>query len=293
MKKLIFLLILILSPLSFTLADAPPGSPHQFYGTVVCQNGINAPDNTGVEARNINSTKNFNNVVISGQYGVSSSFVVEANFTPNRNYLDFYVGGIFDKTYIVTDEGPTNLPLILHQDCTVPQSGNGGSSGGGGGGGSRGGLGGFGGCIENWVCNDFTPCVDGIQTRQCADLSKCGAVTTRSETIYCEEGKEEIIIPATLFESLQQQKATRFYIYFLAVGIIIVAAAIVVVVEIIRKKELRKRGIAKQNPGQVDFLRRYIEIALKQGFNKQQIKQSSLNKGWPPALIDEALASFK
>ncbi|MCD6414810.1 MAG: carboxypeptidase regulatory-like domain-containing protein [Candidatus Diapherotrites archaeon] len=40
-------------------------------------------------------------------------------------------------------------------------------------------------CVENWKCGEWGKCINGSQNRTCADLNKCGNVTTKTETRKC------------------------------------------------------------------------------------------------------------
>ncbi|RLE40310.1 hypothetical protein DRZ77_02555, partial [Candidatus Woesearchaeota archaeon] len=37
-------------------------------------------------------------------------------------------------------------------------------------------------CVENWSCGDWSDCEDGVQTRECTDLNKCGTENNKPET---------------------------------------------------------------------------------------------------------------
>ncbi|MBU0898651.1 MAG: hypothetical protein KKB03_04295 [Nanoarchaeota archaeon] len=64
-------------------------------------------------------------------------------------------------------------------DCGVCDTGGGGGSGGGGGGG--------GGCAPNWVCDEWSDCSGGLQTRECDDTRNCGRTTGKpAEAQECE-----------------------------------------------------------------------------------------------------------
>lgn len=46
-------------------------------------------------------------------------------------------------------------------------------------------------CIETWSCNDWSECVDGLQTRRCIDLNDCDtAVNKPAESQECREVRE-------------------------------------------------------------------------------------------------------
>ena len=46
-------------------------------------------------------------------------------------------------------------------------------------------------CIENWYCNEWSECINGIQTRNCIDNNDCGTTNDKpTETQACEECTE-------------------------------------------------------------------------------------------------------
>ena len=59
------------------------------------------------------------------------------------------------------------------------------ATGGVGGSGSSGG-GGSGSCLENWQCDEWSGCIDNLQTRICSDISNCGTIFNKpSEAELC------------------------------------------------------------------------------------------------------------
>ena len=44
------------------------------------------------------------------------------------------------------------------------------------------------GCIENWICEPWSDCVNGVQTRECADWNACGTTVNKPlESQSCTE----------------------------------------------------------------------------------------------------------
>jgi len=86
--------------------------------------------------------------------------------------------------------------VLLAGDVIPPPNSNTNSGGGGGGGGgSDGGSKGAGttiipstappappACVEDWICQEWTACVDGTQTRFCGDRNNCGTSESKPET---------------------------------------------------------------------------------------------------------------
>lgn len=49
-------------------------------------------------------------------------------------------------------------------------------------------------CEEEWVCKDWSNCVDGLKTRTCQDKNNCGTdIYKPFESSPCVEGEEELV----------------------------------------------------------------------------------------------------
>ena len=160
------------------------------------------------DAGNINSTETRNvtidtaapNVTIISPTNITyTDTLIWFNATANEainNWILNYNGTnltITINSTIVVQEGTWHLILYANDtggniglnnstwfsvNTTTTPSG---PSGGGGGGG------GITACTENWLCSEFSSCVDGMQTRTCTDLNNCGTSLNKpAETISCE-----------------------------------------------------------------------------------------------------------
>ena len=110
---------------------------------------------------------------------ISSSINLEANYVEgNTNHLSLYA--------------------IAGSVPTPPSDGD--TTGGGGGGGGGGPPKVKETCVENWTCTNWSECINGVQTRTCTDLNKCGTTENKSsESKFCgiekEIGEENVTKP--------------------------------------------------------------------------------------------------
>ncbi|MFH8121251.1 MAG: PGF-pre-PGF domain-containing protein, partial [Candidatus Aenigmatarchaeota archaeon] len=98
-------------------------------------------------------------------------------------------------------------------------------------------------CTEDWVCSEWTACIEGKQTRVCTDRNRCGTVANKpEEERSCEEKPEEEKLPTLVFW-------LGIIIVFLAISLIakIVAEKLQPKVkEIPKPKERPKRKVKKK-----------------------------------------------
>jgi hypothetical protein len=181
-----------------TVAFAVPMQPHQFYGSVAI-NSAPAADGSTIDAK-IDGITAATTTTEGGRYGYSPIFYVP---DPNGNragrIVSFYVNGVnTGETAIFTNGLSTRVNLAITVEQLPSSGGGGGSSGGGGGGG--GGLPpaqqqnttnttylvqdvtqttepvpATGPCTERWLCTDWSSCSEGLQSRTCEDVNKCGS----------------------------------------------------------------------------------------------------------------------
>ena len=180
--------LLVFSNIVFAL----PTQSHQFYGSVTI-NGASAPDGTTVSAK-INGVEVASTTTVGGKYGL---FEVPDTDPASRSGLtiNFFVNDVDTGKTIsfcnacFNDCGTESLgcaPL----DLAITTSTSDGSSSGSSSGGSVGGttstvdttdsttstdsttqdeV-----CQERWTCSKWGECINGIQTRVCADENNCG-----------------------------------------------------------------------------------------------------------------------
>lgn len=228
----IALLLILMS----VVVSAAPGVPHQFYGNVLI-NGEPAPNNYLVEARINGAAKQ--TFTMDGTYGYDPIFYIE---DPNNDRLGdkitFYVGSDVDglveaAEYTFNNGMSTELDFSVEIDVPVKRTG--------GGGGSSSSyvppkvvvednetnttttgtedvavdtLN----CTTDWICTSWGECINGQQTRTCADKNQCGTEDTiPAEKQSCELTIEEIYGDAPdakngffsrLFSSLGSNKIT-------------------------------------------------------------------------------------
>lgn len=187
-------MILIVIALSSSAALAIPGGPNVFYGSVTW-NGQSAPDGTTITAK-INGVQVASTTTSGGKYGypIATFYVDDPNNDRTGQTINFFVNGVdtgvsagfcnFCFNLCGTNPNCTTLDL----SATGTAVGQATVSGGGGGGSStqtttttttttttnqttgttqQG-------CQEKWICGDWGTCQNGVETRTCSDVNKCG-----------------------------------------------------------------------------------------------------------------------
>jgi hypothetical protein len=225
------------------IALAIPGGGHQFYGSVTI-NGSPAPDGTTVTAK-INGIDVSRVTTSGGKYSLSVSdpyntrsgseisfFVNEVNTGKTAYFCNFCIG-------IGTNQEPLDLAI------TVATQSSGGTS--------SSGSSGFvpsGGtttteteeetesCQVRWLCEDWSECIDGEQTRVCEDVNNCGTEYGKPLMIQpC--GEEEAEVTGTAEASVAGP--TGFFLGLTStewlIGIIIgIIVAVIIVFLLTRKR---------------------------------------------------------
>ena len=196
-----FLTIAISTFLLFSnIALAIPGGGHQFYGSVTI-NGSPAPDGTTVTAK-INGIDVSRVTTSGGKYSLSVSdpyntrsgseisfFVNEVNTGKTAYFCNYCVG-------IGENKEPLDLAITV---ATQPSGGTPSS------GGSFIPSGGTTtteateteeeteSCQVRWLCEDWSECIDGQQTRVCEDVNSCGTEYGKPLMIQpCGEEEAEV-----------------------------------------------------------------------------------------------------
>jgi len=238
------------------IALAVPGGGHLFYGSVTI-NGSPAPDGTTVTAK-INGIDVASKTTSGGEYyfsvsdpynirsGAEISFFVNGVNTGKTAYFcNFCVG-------IGINKEPLNLAITVE---TQPPGGGSVSPGGGGfvppGGTTTTGTPEeeeseeeAGPCQVRWLCEDWSECIDGKQTRVCEDVNKCG--TEYGKPLMVQPCGEEEIEKTETAEAPFGIGLTGFFLglsttdWLLGIVIGVIVAAVIIFL-IVRKK--RRKGM--------------------------------------------------
>ncbi|NIO44804.1 MAG: hypothetical protein GTN36_04600 [Candidatus Aenigmarchaeota archaeon] len=180
---------------NLVLAQIMP--PHAFYGTVTW-NGSPASDGKSVVAK-INGVEVASTTTKDGKYGYEPIFYIAGDRSGDE--INFFVNGVDTGKTVYFVNGKITL---LDLTATGPEEPSPQPPAGGGGGGGGGGLvtpttteepeeveeepqp-----CQERWLCDDWSECEDGQQTRVCEDVNECG--TDRDIPLMIQPcSKEEI-----------------------------------------------------------------------------------------------------
>ena len=169
-----FLMTFVISLFLFTtIVAATPGMPHQFFGEVTI-NGDPAPDGTAIEAK-IDGATITSKTSIGGAYGQNPASIFYVTDQQNNNdgkTITFYVkdkeAGTF--TFINGHVDELNLAITVSVSTPPTDDNSGGGSGGSGGGTT---------CTPDWECDQWGPCVDDSQVRECSDNNNCNKDTNK------------------------------------------------------------------------------------------------------------------
>jgi len=216
---------------------AQPIPPHRFFGSVTW-NGSPAPDGTTVVAK-IDGLEVASTTTKDGKYGYNPVFYVDDD--PGEE-ITFFVNGVDtgQSRYLCngcstklnlaasgpsppappsppsTPSGPGPSPSPPteepeeeeegEEEIILP-------------------------CEERWVCTDWSPCVDKIQTRECTDENNCGTEENRpfeSQPCGIEEEEEEAV-PSSL-DQLTGMLAvlTENPAYLLILGLVVLTIVLLI-----------------------------------------------------------------
>jgi len=189
-KFLFVLSFVFVFSLSFVIAQGLE-IPNQFYGTAT-YNSV-ASTEMAVEAY-IDGSIVGTTTTSGGKYGYDPLFLIK---DPEGTYagktISFYLNGIDTGASAVFENGAsTKLDLSatgssgITGDTNTEESSSGGGSS----------------CTENWRCEDWGECENGIQTTTCEDVNKCGTKKSKPDLqrvcdIEGESGDEALDILTT------------------------------------------------------------------------------------------------
>ncbi len=242
--KIKLIAILTLLVLFSSSAFAIPGVPNQFYGYVII-NGRAAPDGSIVVAK-IDGVEVARTTTKNGKYGYNPIFYVEdPNNDRSGKIVKFYVNGIDTGKFWYFCNG-----CVTRLDLAIQTQAEGGAEGGAGG--LIGGLvlppeenitegpqiNESKGCIERWLCTEWSECINGIQTRECEDVNRCGT----------EENKPLLVQPCIEKRNITEERAkptgiTGLFVLIQnpAFLIILILIALAVILTIFRLKLTQKK----------------------------------------------------
>ncbi len=122
-------------------------------------------------------------------------------------------------------------------------------------------------CVEDWVCRGWSPCVDRMQTRECADWNKCGTTEQKPEmqrTCVVEEVKEEELPPEEVEVIEEKPAAVKPSKSKIVIGVLIVLGAIILYMVFkpkpLKKPARRKRAIRKASASEKKAKKKKREI---------------------------------
>ncbi|MFH1506500.1 MAG: VCBS repeat-containing protein, partial [archaeon] len=156
-------------------------------------------------------------------------------------------------------------------------------------------------CVENWTCNNWLPCVDGIQVRRCTDLNNCS--TNESMPILerdCGTGLENQSLNQSINESLDnitenetepEEELSQVFEEVFTRNIYVIIGYIVLVAFFIflgvRKMFKKKRVSKKANA--ILLLENYIAKGLALNKSPEYLIENLKRVGWPEEYVRDKI----
>lgn len=236
----IFTLLITFSNLAFAI----PGVPNQFYGYVTI-NGKAAPDGSIVVAK-IGGLEVARTTTKDGKYGYDPIFYVDdPNNDRSGKLVKFYVNGVDTGEFWYFCNGcSTRLDLSAQA-----QEEGGGAMGEGGGililppeenVSEEVQINETGPCIERWLCTEWSECINGMQTRECEDVNRCGTEENKpllaQPCIVGEENVSEEVKPTGITGRLVLVQNPAFLLV-----LILIALAVILTIFRLRPAKSKKK----------------------------------------------------
>ncbi len=156
----------------------------------------------------------------------------------------------------------------------------------------------MGGCVENWRCGEYRPCVNTIQKRVCEDVNNCGTINDRPQLEKnCYVARKEA--PTTPTEEVTKGtigtvtgtdneigKKIGIAIYSFIGFLLLLLFTFSLVLH------YRRLNVSKHKK-YLKILEPKVKEALDKGYGVEAIRADLLVKGWPPEVIDKVLKKKK
>lgn len=312
------LMFLIFPP--FVFAQVPELNVHQFYGDV-----INGVDGDVVKA--VVDNNEFITTVSNGKYGYSPTFNVEGGTSGAT--VTFYINNVQVATSLYNPQGLTKLdltkPLAITTaepptTTTPPPPTTTPSPTTTSGGGRRRvtppptrnitNATAIQPCLESWVCNSWSACINGLKTRECFEESNCGTELLKPATQEsCQMAVPAYIAPPVvqpiapppkpipLVEVRKEMPAKEglnlLWIFILVIAILLVCGVIAVLVYFSFSKKGKSELRQFAPIDRLASLRRYVQKTKAMGYSDMQIRKALSSAGWKPADINTVLPVLK
>ncbi len=149
------------------------------------------------------------------------------------------------------------------------------------------------GCIQDLSCSDFGPCIDGRQSRTCADRNNCIGTQIQISPCTLDYGDEaskptSSVEPTSTIPEQQPIANVDIATYpialvaGLALSALIMALFSSVLLNYLVPSYKEKKVLAY-------VLKKHVNLALKQGFSKEEIMKKAKEKGWPKSILNNML----
>lgn len=293
----LFIPVIFLILLPFVSAQVPPLNVHQFYGDV-----INGLDGDIVKA--VVNGNEFTTTVSAGKYGYNPTFNVEGG--TNGDTVVFYINNVEVASSTYDEQGLTKLDLTRPASAPPPSGGGtsgGGTSGGGGGSfwssvptSSEGEE-----CVEDWICDVWSECSAGQQTRDCVDQNACGTellkpaeVKACEEVVVVVETPPEILAPpplppepVKLVKKPEPESSLWLWILLVFVILLIVAVSVFAFFYFFRKESAA--GKSFMSADRLVPLRAYVRKTKAMGYTDAQVRGVLAKAGWKSVDINQVI----
>jgi len=138
-------------------------------------------------------------------------------------------------------------------------------------------------CVEDWRCTEWSPCIDGQQTRSCEDIGNNGRPC---ETEFDKPPESQSCI-------VTEKPGTSIWIWIIVAAIVVIVMVILFVTKTIHFPSGGRGKPKAEEETEYSELVNYIRQAQSYGSSNQEIEQKLKDAGWPQDAIDKAFKAVK
>jgi len=141
-------------------------------------------------------------------------------------------------------------------------------------------------CIESWVCQDYSPCINNIQTRTCVDVNKCNTFTYQPRTEKSCNTNDIRSGNITIDKSFD-----LVLLIWILIPILFLLLILFVFFKIIKHKKSPYKALNKKD-NKKDTLEAYIKQSLVDGSSESDIIKNLVSVGWPEARVKSTVSKL-
>lgn len=143
-------------------------------------------------------------------------------------------------------------------------------------------------CVEAWLCTEWSGCLDGVQSRMCADANACG---TSAGT---PQNKRQCLleIPAS---STRSGSGFALWLWLIGAGMLAASAYLLFIHFSSRASDkLPSSESGDAIPAKyLEKVRAYVQLARRKGVSKHTIRRELILVGWPRSIVKQELRHVK